>query len=463
MRIFLALWVFMAFSFLEVKAISLPAIFGDHMVIQRDSEVTIWGWGKAQEPLSISVSWDAGFLYKSVINNQGIWQTTIKTPKEAGPHVITIKGYNTIVLNDVLAGEVWLLSGQSNMEWSANAGIDGGEMAKQSADFPEMRFFRVPHKTSDYPQDDLQGFWEVCTPETMGNFSAAGYFFGKEIHEQVKVPVGLIQSAWGGTPAEIWTPEYAVQGDKILREASTKLRNEPWGPNKPGVTFNAMIHPLAPYKLAGVLWYQGETNTVNAKSYSRLLSTMITSWRAAWGDDFAFYLAQIAPYKGYGKDNNDGAIIRAEQVKVVDLIPKTDMIVVSDIGDLDDIHPRNKIDVGKRFAGLAFKNIYQTNANLVGFPRYQSHEIKAEMVLVHFQNAPNGLKSTGSDISGFEVQSVDDQWYPASARISGADVMVQSASVKKPKNVRFAMKNDSSTNLFNKEGLPASCFTTGKY
>lgn len=449
----------------KTNAISLPAIISDHMVLQQNAEVSLWGWGKAQEPLTIEVSWDTSFHYKTTIGKLGRWSAKIKTPSIKGPHTITFRGYNTIVVKDVLLGEVWLCSGQSNMEWSANSKIDGAEEAIKNASHPEIRLFTTPPRTADHPQDDCQGYWEVCSPATMANFSAVGYFFGKSIQEKLNRPVGLIESAWGGTPAEIWTPAEVIENDYVLKQAAKRLRDEPWGPQQPGLAFNGMIAPLVPYSLAGALWYQGETNTANASTYSHLLGSMITAWRSAWGNNFPFYYVQIAPYKGYGNDNVTGAVVRYEQSKVQKQVANTGMVVVSDIGNLDDIHPKNKHDVGRRLAALALQKTYHIGNQNASSPVFHHFETTGEGALIYFDGAENGLFIKGDLTPLFEVQHSDGKWHPAvSATIEGKDkIRVKSFAPGKIIHVRFAFKNDSVPPLFNMEGLPASCFTTENY
>lgn len=446
------------------QAITLPAIIGDHMVLQRDAEVTLWGWGKGREPLDVSVSWDTSFHYKINIAPSGRWSCKVKTPNTAGPHSMTFRGYNTIEVKDILMGEVWFLTGQSNMEWSANNKIDNAEEAVASANFPEIRMFVTPHKTSRYPQDDCQGSWQVCTPEVMANFSAIGYFFGRDLHQQLKCPVGLVESVWGGTPVEIWTPMEVYDNDPILKFAAEKQGERLWGPVEPGYAYNAMINPLIPFKIAGTLWYQGEGNTVNARFYGRALEAMIESWRAAWGYNFPFYFVQIAPYSKYG-DNLNGATVRYEQAKILDHLTNTEMVVVSDIGNLDNIHPTNKLDVGKRLAGLAFKNVYHTTDANVSSPRFQGMTTKGGEALVSFNGAENGLIVKGGELAPlFELQDKNGKWHNASsATVEGNKVRVKTNNLDKILNVRFAFKNDAVPPLFSKEGLPASCFTTEAY
>ena len=460
----LACSAFILFTILNSWCISLPSIISDHMVVQNNAEVTLWGWGKAREPIEISVSWDTSQHYKSVIAPNGKWSINVKTSDKKGPHTITFKGYNTIQVKDVLLGEVWLCTGQSNMEWSANSKIEGAEESIASANFPEIRLFIVSHKTSEYPQDDCQGAWMVCTPETMANFSAIGYFFGKEVHQKLNKPMGLIQSAWGGTPAETWTPKEIFDNDYILNQAAMSLTDVPWGPIKAGSAYNAMIHPLLKYKIAGALWYQGEGNVTNANTYGRLLGGMIEGWRAAWRNNFPFFVVQIAPYKGYGNDNMNGAIVRFEQAKVPDLIKNTYCVVVSDIGNLDDIHPKNKIDVGKRLSNLALAEVYHANPINSFSPRYLRHDFRSGEATVFFSGAENGLISKGDITADFELQDQHGKWHKVgTALIEGNKVKLKATGVDKIINLRFAFKNDSVPLLCNKEGLPASCFTTENY
>lgn len=448
-------------SFTYGYSITLPSVISDHMVLQRNSEVTLWGWGKALEPLTIKLSWDTSFKYSVKLNKLGQWKLKVKTNDAAGPHSIRFEGYNTIEVKDILFGEVWLCSGQSNMEWSANMKIENGEAEKAKANYPDIRMFLVSFHTSSYPQEDCKGEWVKCTPETMGNASAVGYFFGRDLHQKLNRPVGLIQSAWGGTPAEVWTPNEAMVNDYTLMKSAQRLRDEPWAPQAIGANYNGMIHPIIPYTIAGALWYQGETNTANANTYSKLLSTLIQSWRAGWGYDFPFYFVQIAPYNGYGSDNRYGAEVRYQQAKVLDMVAKTDMVVVSDIGNLEDIHPRNKIDVGKRLAAIALNHDYHINAVNTSCPRYKNHTTIGNEVHITFEGAPNGLISKGDIVKDFEIQYQDGTWAKAEgASVKGNSVIVKIKQGQNVMAVRFAYTNSAVPNLYNTEGLPASCFTT---
>ncbi|AOW19629.1 sialate O-acetylesterase [Urechidicola croceus] len=436
--------------------ISLPSIFGNHMVMQQNSEVKIWGWADPNEEITITTSWNSEEI-KTTGNNLAQWSAILKTPKSGKTHTITIQGYNKIIIEDILMGEVWLCSGQSNMQWSASAGIDDKEKHIANANYPEIRFFSVPKKTSDYPQLDVKAQWVKCSPETMQYFSAVSYFFGQKIHSELNVPVGLINSSWGGTPAEIWVPKDAIEANEIVNEASKKLKEEPWGPFQPGKAYNAMIAPIIPFKIAGTLWYQGETNTQNSSTYSKLLTTLINSWRDEWNEDFPFYFAQIAPFD-YGDDNFSGVEIRDQQRRVLN-VDKTGMIVLSDIGNLDDIHPQNKYDVGIRFANLALNKSYGKSNFQYSGPLYKSSKIKKDCIIISF-DFYDGLTSMDKKLRFFEIAGSDGVFFPADAKIKGKTIEVKSKEVKNPVKVRYAWKNAIIPTLTNSTGLPASSFIT---
>jgi sialate O-acetylesterase len=435
--------------------ISLPEIFSDNMVLQQKSEVPLWGWAKAGETVTIKADW----LEKEIIvkvGSQGTWRTTIKTPAAGGPFTIRLNGYNEIILKNVLIGEVWLCSGQSNMEWSAQSGINNGEDEIKNANYPGIRLFTVYQSTSLYPQDHLTGEWSACTPETMLSFSAIGYLFAKILHNELGVPVGIINTSWGGTPAESWMPEEVTTKDDVLRQAATKLKPVPWGPVEPGRIYNSMISPLVPFNIAGVLWYQGEQNTVNAYAYKEILSALIKSWRTKWGYDFPFYYAQIAPYR-YGNPY-EGVEVRDAQRKVL-AVPNTGMIVLSDIGDTTNIHPKNKQDVAVRFANLALNRYYKTKQIEDSGPLYKDMVIDKNKAIISFQHSED-LHAAEGKLTCFEIAGDDKVFYPADAKIKGEQVLVSSKKVKSPVAVRFAWSNTATPNLFNGANLPASCFIT---
>jgi sialate O-acetylesterase len=445
------------FSITVSANVSLPSVFSDNMVLQQKSDVKIWGWAKTGEKVSVKADWMLGDL-SVVANNQGTWSITLQTPSAGGPYKMTVTGYNRIEFNNVLLGEVWLCSGQSNMEWSARSGIVNAEEEIKNADYPRIRLFSVFQGTSKYPQEHLTGQWSVCNPENMQSFSAVAYFFARKLYKEMGVPVGLINSSWGGTPAEAWMPEEVISGDPLLKGAASRQKPVPWGPVEPGRIFNAMISPVIPFKIAGVLWYQGEANTINADSYTGLLSALIGSWRDKWQDNFPFYFAQIAPFR-YGRPN-EGAEVREAQRRTLK-VPDTGMIILSDIGDTTNIHPRNKQDVGLRFAIMALNRHYKTIQTEDSGPLFREMSIDKTKVIISFDHA-EGLYIKGEKPICFEIAGTDQIFYPAEAKIKDNKIILQSSAVKEPVSARFAWGNTSTPNLFNGAGLPASCFNTLK-
>jgi sialate O-acetylesterase len=453
----IAFILFLIFSNAASANVTLPNIFSDNMVLQRNSEVTFWGFANPQEEVVITPSWN-NETYKVKASNQAKWELNIPTPKEGGPYTITIKGYNEIVLKNILIGEVWICSGQSNMEMNASWGIANGDEAVKNAVNPNIRLFLVPKLTATAPQNNISGTWTECSPETMKYFSAVGYFFGKRLQEELKnVPIGLISSNWGGTPAEIWMPEGVIQNDAVLLEAAKTRKEESYGPNQPGRAFNAMIYPLTKFKIAGALWYQGESN-VGSAVYDKTLSGLITSWRQLWKYDFPFYYVQIAPYK-YGEDHFGGSVIRDAQRKVLQEVPSTGMVVTSDISPTDDIHPKDKKSVGIRLANLALANTYKTNTALVNGPLYKEITVEKNKITVTFDYT-EGLYFKDKKADLFEVAGADNVFYKANAVIKNNTVVLQSDKVKAPVKVRYAWKNTDQATLFNKANLPASSFIT---
>jgi sialate O-acetylesterase len=461
LKTFYKLSILMAFCGLasSAGAVTLPAIIGPHMVLQQNAEVTIWGWGKTGEEITVTGSWDNQPV-KTKADNQARWEVKLKTSAAAGPHTLTVKGYNTLVLEDVLLGEVWLCSGQSNMEWSASAGIDNAEQHVAQANYPSIRFFQVAHRTADSPQLDLQGQWVVCTPETMKNFSAVGYFFGREIHQKMKVPVGLINSSWGGTPAEVWLSSQAIAANPVLAQSAAGRKEVQWGPVQPGKAYHAMIAPLIPFRLAGALWYQGESNTDAPEVYAQLLPALIQNWRTQWQQDFPFYYVQIAPFN-YGGAEEWPRLAEA-QLKTLS-VPHTGMVVISDVGNVDDIHPRNKLDVGKRLAALALNKTYGQKDVPFSGPVFREMKPEGNKLRLSFDHADQGLVVKGKGLTHFEIAGEDQKFVPATAKIDGKTIVVSAKEVKKPVAVRYAWSNTANPNLFNKAGLPAASFRTDSW
>ncbi|MAZ25901.1 MAG: sialate O-acetylesterase [Cytophagaceae bacterium] len=446
--------------FASAKAqLKLPIIFNDNMVLQRNSEVPVWGWATPGEQVNITATWTTGNAYTAAADEDGKWMVRIPTTEGPGPYEMIIKDSQSPAdtLSNVMLGEVWLASGQSNMEWSAGAGIKGGEPEIKRATNPQIRFFKVPHLTADEEQQDTQGVWQESIPETMKEFSAVAYFFAKKINEQLGVPVGVIGSYWGGSPAEIWIPQSSFIKDTLLTESASKIKEQPWSPIKPSVAYNAMVAPLVPYDIAGVLWYQGETNAQNVEYYEHTFTSLINSWRKKWDKDFPFYYAQIAPYNY--EEGNDGVGIRDVQRRVLHL-PATGMVMTSDIGNINDIHHRNKIDVGERFANLALAKYYKTLDQTVEGPLPIEAKYTAKGLEVHFKNNKD-LQVRGPMRSmQFEVAGEDMVFKTAMARVED-DIVVLQSPVATPKYVRYAWKNTAEPDIFNAAGLPLTSFMIG--
>ncbi|SKC48810.1 sialate O-acetylesterase [Ohtaekwangia koreensis] len=458
-RIFLFLLSLSVFTISHAQ-LRLPSLFDDHMVLQQQSPAPIWGWAHPSQDIVINVSWDTTTI-KTKADNTTYWSTTIFTPPAGGPYTITIKaGGEVRTLQDVLIGEVWLCSGQSNMEWSMESSGDGKEMISQVND-PKIRLFHVSKSAASFPQVHGEGKWKACNPEGVKYFSAVGYFFGKKLNQNLNVPIGLINVSWGGTPAETWVPEGRILADPALKASAEKqIDDRPWCPSRPGVVYNSMINPIVPFRIAGTLWYQGESNTGAPETYKHLMETMVTEWRRVFLTEFPFYFVQIAPYSGYGDES--GVLLREQQVEMLQ-IPKSGIVVISDLVDnVKDIHPKYKKPVGERLANLALAQTYgQKN---IGYqsPVYKSFKIEKGRIRISFDYATNGLMSKGGEPTEFQIAGADNKFYPAKAKIDGNTVVVSAKEVKTPVAVRFAWSNAAMPNLFSKEGLPVPSFHTDK-
>ncbi len=439
----------------------MPVVFDDHMVIQQRTSAPIWGWAHPSQNVTINVSWDTTTI-RTKANSGTFWKTSINTPAAGGPHTISIKAGNDIItLDDVMVGEVWLASGQSNMEWSMQAAGDGKTMIDEIND-PKVRLLNIPKASAGTLQERGEGKWAVCDNESVRSFSAIAYFFGKKLSDELGVPVGLINSSWGGSPAEVWLPSDLVKENKKLLTSAEKLNpTQPWSPVEPGVVFNAMIHPLIPFRIAGAIWYQGESNTAAPSTYRDLMEQLITSWREKFRSELPFYYVQIAPYSGY--DGVSGTLIREQQVKMLD-IPNTGMVVISDlVDDVKDIHPQYKKPVGERLANVALAATYKKTGIAYQSPLYKSMKVEKNKVRIYFDHADSGLQSKDKEITEFMIAGEDKKFYPAKAKIDKGTVVVSAREVKRPVAVRFAWNNSSIPNLFSADGLPVSSFRTDSW
>lgn len=446
-------------TFIRVSAeVRLPAILGSHMVLQQKSEVNLWGWCAPAEKIIIKASWDTT-RYITNGTSGAKWSLKIKTPAAGGPFTITINEKTT--LEDVMVGEVWVCSGQSNMEWSGTQKLKQSLEEAPNANNAKIRFFYVPKATSDFPQEDICAGWKVCSPEEMSRFSAIGYFFGKKLQKDLGIPVGLINTNWGGTPAEVWTPKAVIEQDADLKNASLKLKPAAGWPITPGSVYAAMIAPLTNFKIAGAIWYQGESNTQNYNTYGRLMSRMIGAWRDAWGFTFPFYYVQIAPF-AYG-NYNIGALLREQQTNSLS-ISRTGMVVIHDlVDDVNNIHPVKKIEVAERLANLALSDNYGVKGLIYKYPMYRGMIIEKNRIRILFDNLDSGLMATAKDLNEFYIAGADQKFLFASARIEGKTVIVWNKAVKEPVAVRFGFSNTSIPNLFSKEGMPVNLFRTDNW
>jgi len=653
----------------ESMKLSLPSIFGNNMVLQRNREVPFWGTGIPGTKVILKTGW--GKNLKTRVNDKGEWHCKVKTPQAGGPYTMDIEGEDTkYSFSNVLIGEVWLCSGQSNMEmpvqgWPPSDTVNHAEQEIKNAHYPSLRLFTVKRAISVNPQNDCQGEWISCSPENIRNFSATAYFFGRKIHTTLGIPVGLIHSSWGGTPAEAWTAKSCLQEMGDFRKAIDQLNSiepeiksfyqwlstlekvdmsdktganiwqdldfndlhysavdintvdwpemdlpvlweqtgmgefdgmvwfrkevhlpETWlgrdlmielGPiddmdrtyvnghylggyekqgfwqtpriyrvkseentlpdiiiavrvldtqggggiygkaadmkiypvgskqdtlslagtwkylpvaeyinnifyiygkgeksyaarpslslpltsNTPTLLYNAMIHPLCPFSLRGVIWYQGEANVDRPYQYRTLFPLMITCWRNKWDQgDFPFYYVQIAPYE-YG-ENSKSQLLREAQLQTLSL-PHTGMVVITDIGNPRNIHPGNKQDVGKRLAKWALAKDYGYEDMVYSGPLYESMEVENQKIRLHFDHCGSGLQVQGDALNSFTIAGEDRKFYPARAEIENNTVVVWSPAVAKPAAVRFGWSNTPEPNLFNQEGLPASPFRTDNW
>ena len=452
----IALFLFIINSSAQLR---IPAILSSGMVIQQNDSVMIWGWDNPGAKVFISTSWN-NRTDSTVVNNRANWKIKVQTPAAGGPFTITLNGSSKIILNDVLIGEVWLCSGQSNMEWSYMNGLQDIKAELPTSYNSNIRFFNVPKTTANHPQDDVKANWTICDSTTLKTFSAIGYFFGKKLNKDLKVPIGLINASWGGTPAEVWTPEDIFRDDEELRLSAAKLQSFRWWPNHDGLCYNAMIDPLTKFNIAGVIWYQGESNTLNNNTYHKLFTTMIRSWRDAWKREFPFYFVQIAPYNY--NFHNVGAMVQEAQRKAMDF-PYSGMVVTTDLIDsVNNIHPSNKHDVGYRLANWALAETYKQKVTGYKSPVFRSKTTSKDKITLSFENAVKGLTANGP-IKGFFVSGIKEQWHPAEARIERDKITVWSDKVPNPLHVRFGFGNTIIGNVFSKEGLPLCPFRTDSW
>ena len=460
-RIFIIFLIISTYSIKLSAKITFPSVFTDNMVLQQNSSVAIWGWSEPGETVRIVTSWNLNDTVKVKADNYSLWKTNIQTIASGGPYSVQVLGSSTVQLNNVMLGEVWLCSGQSNMEWAANMGLKNKEEEIANANYPDIRIFHVQRMGATTPQQNCSGTWKPCTPETMGSTSAIAYFFARELQRKLKIPVGIIVSAWGGTPAEVWMEKSKVESNPILNGSKYSNLTD-WWPIEPGATYNSMIAPIIPYGIAGVLWYQGESNCPTYKVYSLMQKILIENWRSDFKKDFPFYFVQIAPWTY--TERAPSAYLREQQEIVVKTVPNTGMIVVSDlVDDIKDIHPKNKLDVGKRLAAYALAETYHQNVGAYKSPFYESMQVEKDKIRISFSNTLTGLKCTSKDPAKFLIAGADQKFVEAIAKIDGNTILVSSKLVKNPVAVRFCFDNTSIPDVFSNEGLPLAPFRTDQW
>ena len=455
MNKFALLLVFL--SSLAPAKITLPHLFSDHMVLQQNSTVRIWGTADPHEPVALTTGWDKK-TYTTKGDSYAKWSLEIKTPSYGGPYTLTLKGYNTIEINDVMIGEVWIGSGQSNMEMTPAWGIENGLDEIAQAHAPHIRFFKLEKSTAPFPQISAQSAWQSVTPEVMKNNSALGYFFSQRLSKELQgVPVGFIVSAWGGSPAEVWIPEEEFSENKLAQSELEKLETSDAWPSKAGAAYNAMVHPLLPYGFHGVLWYQGESNT-GSQSYANTLETLIRSWRKQAGREFPFYVVQIAPYN-YGAQYDGGARIRDAQRRILS-VAHTGMVVTSDLSTTDDIHPKQKKQLGERMADLVLSKRFARLDLVAEGPLLKEAVVRGRKMVLSFHNSQGMYVKGGTRSPLFELAGEDGVFHPAQGVVRNGTIEVYSNAVKIPQRVRYAWKNTDQADVFNSAGIPMSTFTT---
>ncbi len=509
--------VFLLLALLSIQASSasaeslrLPAIFGDHMVLQRDLPVAVWGWAQAGQAVSVSFK---GQTVTTQADDTGKWRVDLEPlDADAEPAQMTVSGGDqTLTVDDVLVGEVWLCSGQSNMEWAVDR-ADRAEEEVAAADWPLIRHIKAPKRPSMLPMDDIEADWEVCSPQTVGKFTAVGYFFGRKLHQELDVPIGLVNCSWGGTRIEPWVPleayakvpalkawyekiaakqpgsaayqavarayidglsDWLERSERQLEEHDLLTEPEAFPDQlkpytdrqNPTTLYNGMMRPFIPFTIRGSIWYQGESNRTEGKVYLELTRALVLGWREKWErPDLPYYYVQIAPYK-YG-DENPRILAQFWEVQgeIEKQIEHTGMVVVNDIGNTQDIHPTNKQDVGARLANMALRRDYGRSKIVDSGPRHEAMRVEGDRLMLTFTHVGEGLASRDGEALGwFELAGEAQPWTAADAEIVAPDTLAISAEgIDKPVAVRFAWHKLAEPNLVNSVGLPTAPFRAGE-
>ncbi|MCW5943546.1 MAG: hypothetical protein KIS66_15045 [Fimbriimonadaceae bacterium] len=444
--------------------VRVPALFSPGMVLQHGEPVPVWGWATPGEPVTVRFQSQTA---TTKADARGAWKVTLGPLRaDRTPGDLIVQGTNRLAIGNVLVGEVWLCSGQSNMEWPLSR-TEGAEDEVAKADYPAIRMFTVTNATADTPQTDCSGKWQTAAPNTVAAWSAVGYHYARLLHLRLGLPVGMIDATWGGTVVEAWTDLAEFQKDPKEFASTLALLEAPnvHPANRPGKLYNGMIAPLIPYRLAGAIWYQGESNAWAAWRYRTLFPMLIANWRRAWGQDrLPFYFVQIAPYRYAGADPRAAAELREAQLTAMRTVPDTGMAVTMDIGDPANIHPPNKRDVADRLARWAFAKTYRLPEIVFSGPEFRSLKVEGNTLRLRFDHAARGLRTRdGASPSHFTIAGKDQKFVPAQARIEGDTLVVWAEGVPNPVAVRYAWADDATPNLANAAGLPASSFRSDRW
>jgi sialate O-acetylesterase len=450
--------------------VKLPSIFGSHMVLQRDQADPVWGWASPGEKVTVTI----GSQSKSTTaSSDGDWRVVLDPMPAGGPHSLVVHGKNTVTFSDVLVGEVWICSGQSNMQWSVASSKDA-DLEISTAKFPNIRLISVPNVGTQEPQKDFRGQWVLCSPKTVPGFSAVGYFFGRQLYQTLDVPIGLINDAWGGSACEAWVrrdilaadPKYAPLLARWATDEKEKAGNKGLmaGNSRPGNIYNGVLKPTIGYGIRGAIWYQGESNAGRAYQYRDLFPLMIKSWRDEWGQgDFSFYWVQLADFLKEAPQPGESswAELREAQTMTMGRLPKTGEAVIIDAGEGKDIHPKNKQDVAKRLARWALAKDYGI-AIPCQSPTYKSMSKQGNKVILKFDHVGPGLSTFDvPEPRGFAIAGPDHKFVKANAKLTGKDTIeVWSDAVSHPASVRYAWADNPVCNVYSANGLPATPFRT---
>lgn len=442
--------------------IVLPAIFGNNMVLQQKTDAAIWGKASPGNSVEVTTSWDHN-SYTTEAGADGKWKIRVKTPAAGGPYEISISDGEMLKLSNVLIGEVWVFSGQSNMQMPMkgyhNEPVSGSNEAIATSKNENIRLFTVSREKSLEPLDDLTGQWQECLPGNVAEFSATAYFYGRLVQQVLGVPVGLINSSWGGTRIEPWISEMGIKEFDWVT-LPDKNQTGDFSQQTPTVLFNAMIRPLTGFAVKGALWYQGESNRNEPDRYAELMPGLIENWRAEWGlEEMPFYYVQIAPFD-YGTFGLNSALLREAQLKASTMLPYTGMACLMDAGEKDCIHPADKKSAGERLAYLALAKTYDESGFAYSGPVLDEISIEGNMVKLTFNHAENGLTTFGKELRNFKIAGENRRFYEAKAFITRQGITLFAPQVPNPVAVRYAFDDFVQGELYNTEGLPASSFRT---